>query len=87
MPFMPGNQLLRQDFVVINDFDLKWLLILPALAAAGFMFWVSFDHQKSAANAGSTRDSLCGDGTAGISRINPSVDRRPGPLIAWNFTS
>jgi hypothetical protein len=27
---------------VIHDFDLKWLLILPALAAIGFMFWVLF---------------------------------------------
>jgi hypothetical protein len=27
---------------VIFDFDLKWLLTLPALAAIGFTFWVLF---------------------------------------------
>jgi hypothetical protein len=28
---------------VIHDFDLKWLLLLPALAAVGFMCWVLFN--------------------------------------------
>jgi ABC-type glycerol-3-phosphate transport system permease component len=28
---------------MIHDFDLRWLLILPTLAAIGFMFWVLFN--------------------------------------------
>ena len=78
---------------MIHDFDLKWLLLRPALTAIGFMLWVLFNfireiRRKRRKYAGGVRGThYAATEPAGIPGISPVGGQTAGLFIGWCFTS